>query len=368
MKNLKLFTKIMLVMILTIFFTSCIPRFTDPTEPTEESSGVGGGGSGVGGGGGVSIKVETDAAIQEGYRKQWIENTKGITKGAYTGEPDLWGGGSFGEIEMWFNNEKGEESKYLWYHSYLFPAPEIAYRLVSEKGKPAFVDGETAILYVTATTSDLMRYTIFIFRVKDGKIYRTKSAWGFGGVQGGTKVDNWDLTIPKEEFDKLVVVNESRYPPTPGDIILNPGKQAEYKEQWLENTKHITGFNYEGHANIIGVANDYKFEFRDGNLWGSVPGWYDPDTWEEYVYYNLLTDSGNTTANKTTFIDGKTAVMFTPLEGLVEGSLYIVKVENDKIYRTGTAKGGFTKMDTWDGKRIPKKALDNLVEIGKKVK
>ena len=219
-----------------------------------------------------------------------------------------------------------------------------------------------------------MRNTIFIFQVKDGKIYRTKSAWGFGGVQGGTKVDNWDLTIPKEEFDKLIVVNESKVAPTPGNIILNVGKQTEYKKQWLANTKNITMGTYKiDEVDIAGVPWKNIFMwFQDEKLYYTTDA---DDSSKGEDVYRLLTDDINTTDKKITFINGNTAIMHFYAEPFFPGwddakqwNLYIVKVENDKIYRTKNAKSGFDNLNTWDGEKVPRSALDNLVIIAEKIK
>ncbi len=154
------------------------------------------------------------------------------------------------------------------------------------------------------------------------------------------------------------------------DIIDN---QAQYKTQWLSNVKDINSNNrYSGYANIWGsgeLAMYFWFD-DDGNLWDEMVS-YSGD----YVLHKLLTDSDNTTENKTTFINGHTAIMFIPSSAsyTLSGTLYIVQVTNNQIYRTEDAYGWYGKdnqltYNNWDGKTIPKSAFDsdNLVSIGKK--
>ncbi len=156
----------------------------------------------------VDGNIILDESKQAEYYKEWLENTKDITEQSYAGRPDLWGGGEI-SVYLWFDND----SKELWYDMVnLAITKEPAYYLASEKeGKLAFLDGHTAIMYLTATTSGQMYNTIFIVRVLDDKIYRTENAWGWG-----EKITTWDgLTIPEEELSKLVVVNEKMSTATP---------------------------------------------------------------------------------------------------------------------------------------------------------
>ncbi len=150
----------------------------------------------------VNGNIILDSSKQAEFYQEWIKNTKDVTRRSYVGRPDLWGGGSM-YLYMWFD----EDGKELWYGPVSEAwGEEVAYWLASEKDKMAFLDGRTAIMYLTATTSSTMMNTIFIVRVLDDKIYRTESAWGWG-----EKITSWDgQTIPEEEISKLVVVNEKR--------------------------------------------------------------------------------------------------------------------------------------------------------------
>lgn len=130
---------------------------------------------------------------------EWIENTKNIIKSSYAGRPDLWGDGAW-PLCLWFD----DDGKELWYGDETWSG-EAAYFLASEKyDKMVFLDGHTAIMYLTATSDNAMMNTIFIVRVLDDKIYRTENAWGWY-----EKITTWDgQTIPEEELSKLVAVNE----------------------------------------------------------------------------------------------------------------------------------------------------------------
>ncbi len=341
MKNLKLCAKIMLVMILTIFFTSCIPRFTDPTDPNDESSS----------GGGVSIPIETDATRQEGYRKQWLINTENINSdNRYSGFADIWGDGKMA-LDFWFKDGN------LWDAYYDVPSGYVLHKLLTDKdndtvNKTTFIDGNTAIMFMTGSASPKLYGNLYIVRIAHNKIYRTKN-----GARGFGNLNTWDgKTIPKNALnsDNLVLMATSKVPDVDMPFDTTPEAQENYRKQWMANTKNITKVaNYQ----------TKDVDISGGGSW-SVPVWFKNHDEMQYggdnTIYKLVTD--NVANKKAAFIDGNTAIMYYYDEWNFNGaheSLHVFQIKDNKIYRA-KSHTGFAKIDDWQGETIPKSALDNL--------
>ena len=164
---------------------------------------------------------------------------------------------------------------------------------------------------------------------------------GFFLLANCTTIPKTDKEIETVEPSGIVTIN------------TDPTIQAQHKAEWLALTKSIDRDNaYSGKADIWGGgALDLHLWFVDGDLWDYMDSW----PTESYVLHTLVPNG---------FINGHTAVMLIPSSAsyTLAGTLYIVKISNNTIYRTQDA-WGFNHIDKWDGKQVD---LANLVPIGTK--
>ena len=161
----------------------------------------------------------------------------------------------------------------------------------------------------------------------------------------------------------LIPINERIVEP-PNFVTINTDSdiQAQYKKEWLELTKSIDENNaYTGEADIWGGGDlDLHLWFVEGNLWDFMNS-FNPD--RKYILHKLV-DTDPLGQDKSSFIDGNTAIMVMPASAspTLQGSLYVVRISNETIYRTYD-KWGVEFIDKWDGKQVD---IANLVPIGKK--
>ena len=146
------------------------------------------------------MPFDTTPEAQENYRKQWMANTKNITKVAnyQTKDVDISGGGSW-SVPVWFKNH--DEMQY--------GGDNTIYKLVTDNvanKKAAFIDGNTAIMYYYDEWNfNGAHESLHVFQIKDNKIYRAKSHTGFA------KIDDWQgETIPKSALDNLELFAEKK--------------------------------------------------------------------------------------------------------------------------------------------------------------
>ncbi|MDK2819111.1 MAG: hypothetical protein KFW21_06660 [Spirochaetota bacterium] len=132
------------------------------------------------------ITVNSDPTIQAQYKDEWTDITSSIDKNnPYAGRANIWGGGLL-SMHFWF--EKGD----LWdYMDNIDPNKKyILHTLVNNhtlgKEKNSFIDGKTAIMVMPASASPKLSGALYIVRISNNTIYRTKSEWGFAFI------DAWD--------------------------------------------------------------------------------------------------------------------------------------------------------------------------------
>ncbi|MGL5956523.1 MAG: hypothetical protein ACRC0X_08000 [Brevinema sp.] len=293
--------------------------------------------------------INQNPQIQEQYKQAWLALTKDITESSpYTGKADIWGGGAmqldfvFDEKGNLLNNFDWEPDKYYELHS-----------LISQESKfinSSFLDERTAIVFMpdSATSSPIMAGSVYVLRLSNETLYRTKSAYGFDHIEtwDGIAVDTKDLVA----IGTLKQVQNTGINP-------DPQIQAQYKKAWLALTKDITKDSpYTGKADIWGggaMQLDFVFDEK-GNLQNT-------DFWNIntlYPLHNLVSKHEKFSA----FLDEKTAIVCIPSSASVKlaGTLYVLRLSNETLYRTKSAYG-FDHIETWDGVSVDTK---NLVAIG----
>ena len=336
MKNYKNIIGIMALIWMSIFLNGCsLFTFTDSIGDDLE----------------VEEEIIVDENKQETYRQQWLENTKAINvDNRYSGFADVWGDGKMA-LDFWFENGN------LWDAYYDVPSGYVLHKLLTDKGnwtanKTTFIDGNTAIMYMPSSASPKLAGNLYIVRVADNKIYRTKN-----GARGFANLNTWDgKTIPESALDpeNLVVIATSKVPDVEMPFDTTEAAQANYRKQWMENTKNITK---EANYNTKDVAINGSGIEWNVHVW--FKNYDEMQYGEDNTIYKLVTD-------KATFIDGNTAVMYYDVfDFFNQGSLHVFQIKDNKIYRAKSSKG-FANIDDWNGETIPKSALDNLVLFAEK--
>lgn len=154
------------MLLLLVLFTSCTMF---PNSEAEESITINGE---------ESITINTDTRTQYQLKQKWIAHTASITRGSYSGNADLWGGGSL-LLDLWFEN--GD----LWDAMLeVDNLPYVIHTLLTDEA--SFVDEYTAIMAMAYSASPKLAGNLYIVRLSNETIYRTKSHNGFNHI------NKWD--------------------------------------------------------------------------------------------------------------------------------------------------------------------------------
>lgn len=140
-------------------------------------------------------------------------------------------------------------------------------------------------------------------------------------------------------------------------LNLDSSIQTKYKSEWLKNVVDIKRGTYYGKVDIWGGGDlDLYLWFQDGNLWDSM---IKVDN-QDYVLYTLL-DSNK---YKASFVNSYTAIMEMPASASpkLAGSLFVIMVSNNTIYRSEKSSG-FANQKDWNKQNIPQ---HQLIEIAKR--
>ena len=124
-----------------------------------------------------------DSALQAQYQKEWLKNTKDITRATYYGYSDIWGDGAL-DLHLWFDL-KGD----MWDAMInVDNKPYVLYKLLGST--PMFLDGKTAIMSIPSSASPKLANTLYLVRVSNNTIYRSEdSRKGFAHLSTWNKKD-----------------------------------------------------------------------------------------------------------------------------------------------------------------------------------
>ena len=123
-----------------------------------------------------------DSKLQAQYHKEWLKNTKDITRATYYGYSDIWGDGAL-DLHLWFDFEGNVWDAMINVDN----RPYVLYKLLAT---PMFLDGNTAIMSIPSSASPKLANTLYLVRVSNNTIYRTEnSRKGFAHLSTWNKKD-----------------------------------------------------------------------------------------------------------------------------------------------------------------------------------
>ncbi|MGL4677363.1 MAG: hypothetical protein ACRCWI_06820 [Brevinema sp.] len=305
-----------------------------------------------------TIRINQDPQVQAQYKEAWLELTKNITEASpYSGIADIWGGGDL-KLDFIFDDQGTLRNNFDFDPATYYDL----HPLVSQYEKftnSSFLDKNTAIVFMPNSASPALEGTLYILRISNQTLYRTKSASGFAHINSwdGISIDTNNLVAISTSKTNLENEKDPEIVPL---INQDPQIQSQYKEAWLKLTKNITETSpYYGEADIWGGgALKLRFRFDDkGNLWNSD---FNPNINQWYILHNLVSQEKN--FENSAFLDERTAIVVIPSSAsyTLAGTLYVLRLSNQTLYRTKSA-WGFDHVKSWDGKSVD---TDNLMAIG----
>lgn len=137
------------------------------------------------------VTLNTDPRIQAEYKANWLTLTKNINSAdtGYKGETDIYGGGALlmtflfdaeGNLQNHCPAYEGSPAQTFPLHSLIKNHNDY------DLPNSSFLDEKTAIMFMPSSASPKLENSIYIVRISNNTIYRTKNPNGF------THIANWD--------------------------------------------------------------------------------------------------------------------------------------------------------------------------------
>ena len=226
----------------------------------------------------LSESVDISPEIQARYATSWAELIKDIHEdNKWQGRANIWGGGSL-DMHFWFKD--GD----LWdYMDTVDPDKHYVLHIpVSKLGTfPAhFVDEKTAIMYMPSSASPKLYGALYVVRISNDIIYRTRNARGFANIANwdGKSVDTSDLIpIAVPEGAELPIppfLDEAMFEGMTISYSYDGGSQKDFTVQAVNLVPGYDSFRQTrilgGKLPIIYFDSNTPYNKKDGDIYYNI--------------------------------------------------------------------------------------------------